>query len=162
MGALLLALVAAKGLGCTAGPADDERRQIHHESTQYRQKGSGSISGIVAIETGSGRATAPSGTLVYLTPATSSVNARLQEYGIEKNELPEDRFAEVLWMNRTDAQGRVRFDNLPPGEYVLVSQVAWRPPSDPAGSRSDVAYARVRLAPGENIAVTVSRRVAER
>ena len=161
---LSLAVLVATSTGCVAalmsgdsGPSDAERRQIQQESAPYMKKGSASISGVVGIETASGTVTPPGGTQVYLTPATTLANERLQKYAIGKNELPEHRQAELLWMSRTDPQGRFQFKNLPAGEYILACQVAWSPPGDPSDRRSDIAYARVRLAPGESVTATVTR-----
>jgi hypothetical protein len=166
--ALALASVTASSTGCIAalalqdsGPSGDELRQLQEESAPYQKRGSGSISGLVTLETPRGQLTAPPGTQVYLTPATTYALQRLQKYAIEKNELPEKRESQLMWFASTDAEGRFRFTELPPGDYILASRVLWSPSSTAGDSRAEVAYARVHLAAGESITVMVTRSVTQ-
>jgi hypothetical protein len=136
-------------------------QEIQQDTAPYQLKGSGSISGVVTIDTARGTLVAGEGTQVGLTPATRDAVARFQEYVVEKNELPENRQAQLLWFARTDAAGRFRFDGLPPGDYLLASRTSWSPSGDSSGNRSEVTYARVQLGAGEQANVTVTRRVEE-
>ncbi len=152
----ILAFVIAGSTGCT------DLHQHQGETAPYLEKGSASISGVVTIDTGQTQITAPASTRVYLTPATTLSNERLQDYAIEKNALPEERESQLVTFGRTNAQGGFRFVGLAPGDYILVSEVHWVPAGGPALTRSDVAYARVRLSAGESATVAVTRRVSER
>jgi hypothetical protein len=152
----ILALVAATGIGCA------DRRPHQAETAPYLEKGSASISGVVTIDTGQAQITAPANTQVYLTPATTLANQRLQEYAIEKNELPGGRESQLVTLARTNSRGGFRFVGLAPGEYILVSEVHWNPASGSTVTRSDVAYARVRLSAGQSVTVAVTRKVTER
>lgn len=152
----ILALVVAASAGCT------DLQQHQGETSPYLAKGSAAISGVVTIDTGQAQITAPANTRVYLTPATTLANQRLQDYAIEKNELPDERESQMVTFARTDAQGGFRFGRLAPGEYVIVSEVYWSPGGGAAATRSDVAYARVRLSDGESATVAVTRNVAAR
>jgi hypothetical protein len=161
---LLLILSAVAVAGCAAlfvpddSPSDAERKQIETESAPYTQKGTGSIVGVVSLDTPSGRYLANRGAQVYLTPATTSSLARLQEYGIEKDQLPPSRHADVVWMTTTDSQGRFQFDQLPPGEYIAVCSLTWVPSGNSNDVKNDIAYARFKLGPGEHATVEVTRR----
>jgi hypothetical protein len=152
----LLALAAAASAGCA------DLRPHQAETAPYLEKGSASISGVVTIDTGHGQVTAPVRTQVFLTPATTMSNQRLQEYAIEKNELPEERESQLVLLTRTDAQGRFRFVGLAAGEYIVASRVDWNPAGGSTVTRADVAYARVRLADGESANVSVTRQATER
>lgn len=167
----LPALLALLGVGvcltaCAAAFVEnkevsgDEREQIARDTAPYLQKGTGSISGVVRIDTAQGGFTASTGTQVLLTPATAVASARFQEYVIEKNELPTQRKAEIMLLARTDSSGRFRFEKLAAGQYLLASAVAWSPTGDPGAARSEVTYARVTLAAGEQASVTVTRAIA--
>jgi hypothetical protein len=138
---------------------DDQREQIARETAPYLVKGSGSISGVVRLDTAQGGFIAAAGTQVLLTPATSIALARFEEYVVRKNELPEQRKAETMWFTRTDAAGRFHFEQLAAGQYLLASQVTWSPTGDPRNARSEVTYARVTVAAGERAEVTVTRAI---
>ena len=153
---VFLVLAAATSAGCT------DLRPHQAETAPYLEKGSASISGVVTIDTGQGEITARVGTQVYLTPATTLSNQRLQEYVIGKNELPDDRESQLVVLSRTDAQGRFRFGGLAPGEYIIASRVDWSPAGGSTVNRADVAYARVRLSAGESVTVSVTRQLAAR
>jgi hypothetical protein len=153
----LVALGAASLAGCAAiqAPSDDELAQLQQESLPYQKKGTGSISGTVAMQSGSQTIPANVGTSVYLTPVTTFATQRLQKFAIQDNELPEQPHSQVAWLARTHEGGGFHFQNLPPGNYYVISQMFWSPPSAPV--RGDVTYATVRLAPGESVQVLVTR-----
>jgi hypothetical protein len=165
MRALALGALAVTTAGCMAAVrvmdpslSDAETQKLQEETAPYLQKGSGSISGVVTVDTGQRQITAPANSEVFLTPATSFANERLQKYVIERNELPEKRESQLVLMGRTDSQGRFRFQALAAGDYIVASDFAWIPPGS-SEPRIDVAYARVHLGAGESTTVTVTRRV---
>lgn len=150
---VFLVLAAATSAGCT------DLRPHQAETAPYLAKGSAAISGVVTLDTGQGQITARVGTQVYLTPATTLSNQRLQEYIIGKNQLPADR-SQLVVLTRTDSQGRFRFAGLAAGEYIVTSRVDWSPAGGSTVNRADVAYARVLVAAGEMATVSVTRQVA--
>jgi hypothetical protein len=52
----------------------------------------------------------------------------------------------VLLDARTDAAGRYRFDNLPPGSYVVTPSIAWARSSPVSVRADDVVELDVRVA----------------
>jgi hypothetical protein len=137
----------------------DTLDQIREDSAPYQKKGSGSISGVVKIDTASATFVAGDGTSVLLTPATRYALGRFQEYVVAKNELPEQRAAELVWFTHTDAAGRFRFQGLPPGDYLLASPLTWSPSGSGADARQEITYARLQLGSGEAAEVTLTRAV---
>jgi hypothetical protein len=161
-------LVAALSLaGCfavmLADPemSDEERQQLAIETAPYLEKGTGSISGVVRIETSAGTFVGASGTQVMLSPATKNTTARFEKYVVGKNELPKHREAEYIVFTRTSAAGEFRFEKLPPGAYLLASAVRWSPTGHSEDARFEVPYARVTLGDGEQATVVVTRAIAE-
>jgi len=158
----LLSCLSIVGCAFLFVPKDldsDTLAQIRADSQPYQQKGSGSIAGVVKIDTSVGTFVAAQGTQVILTPATRFALGRFQEYVVEKNELPEQRNAELVWFDRTDAAGHFRFQGLPPGDYLLASPLPWSPSGSVADARQEITYARVQLGSGEAADITVTRNV---
>lgn len=141
--------------------SDEQRRELAIETAPYLEKGTGSISGVVRIETSAGAFVGSRGTEVILSPATKNTSARFQKYVVEKNELPRHREAEYVVFTRTSASGQFSFENLPPGDYLLVSAVRWSPTGRSDDARFEAPYARVTLGDGEDASVVVTRAVAE-
>jgi len=140
----------------------DTLDQIRQDSAPYQKKGSGSISGVVKIDTTAGTFVAGEGTQILLTPATRYALGRFQEYVVDKNELPPNqRGAELVWFTRVDAAGRFRFQGLPPGEYLLASPLTWSPSGNSADARREITYAHLQLGPNEEAEVTVTRAVTQ-
>lgn len=139
--------------------SDEERQQIAEETAPYTQKGSGTITGVVRIETDYGVFVASRNTQVALTPATTVASERFQKYVVEDNELPAQRKAELVLFARTDASGRFHFDRLAPGEYLIASEVRWSPTGKGEDAHVEVPYARVSLADGARADVVVTRSI---
>jgi hypothetical protein len=158
----LVALTVALG-GCAAlfvrgdDVSDDERQQIAAETAPYLAKGTGSISGVVRLDTDYGAFVASRNTQVALTPATTIARERFEEYVVEDNELPARRKAEMVLFTQTNAAGRFHFENLPPGDYLLASPVRWSATGKGEDAHDAVAYARVHLTDGEHADVVVTR-----
>lgn len=160
---LLAALLLLNGCAALFVKGDDvseeERQQIAQETAPYLEKGSGTIVGVVRIETDYGAFVASRGTQVALTPATTIATERFQTYVVEDNELPAQRKAELVLFTRTDASGRFHFDHLPPGEYLIASPVRWSPTGKGEDARTEVPYARVTLGDGARADVVVTREI---
>ena len=139
--------------------SDAERKQIEIETAPYLHKGTGSIRGVLQLNTQYGQFHGSPNTQVALTPATTIALARFEKYVVEKNEVPEQRKAELVFFTRTNPSGLFHFDNLPPGNYLLLSTVGWSPTHSPDDVRSAVLYARVTLSEGEAAAVVLTRDV---
>lgn len=159
--ALLALVLALNGCAILAGDhvSNDERARITAETAPYVQKGTGSISGIVRLETDYGVFVAGRNTEVVLTPATTIAKERFEEEIVEDNEMPRERKAELVLFARTDAAGRFRFEALPPGQYLIASPVRWSPTGRGEDAYFDVPYARVTLGDGEQADVVVTRAV---
>lgn len=141
--------------------SDDERQQIAAETAPYLAKGTGSIAGVVRLDTDYGSFVASRNTQVALTPATTIARERFEEYVVEDNELPARRKAEMVLFTQTNAAGRFHFENLPPGDYLLASAVRWSPTGKGEDAHDAVAYARVHLSDGEHADVVVTRPVED-
>jgi hypothetical protein len=139
--------------------SDDERAQINDETAPYLQKGSGTITGTVRLDTDYGVFVAGRNTEVVLTPATTIAQRRFEEDIVADYEMPASRKAELVLFARTDAAGRLRFESLPPGQYLIASPVRWSPTGRGDDAYFDVPHARVTLADGEHADVVVTRAV---
>ncbi len=111
----------------------------------------------MGIETDYGAFVASRGTQVALTPATTIATERFQKYVVEDNELPAQRKAELVLFTKTNAAGRFRFEQLPPGEYLIASPVRWSPTGSDDKAHTEIPYARVTLGEGEQVDVVVTR-----
>jgi hypothetical protein len=141
--------------------SDAERQQLAEETAPYLHKGTGSIVGIVRVETDYGAFVASRNTEVVLRPATTLACAQFEEDVVEDNELPVQRKTELVMLATTNAAGRFRFDHLPPGRYLLASAVRWSPTGRGDEAHTEVTYARVTLGDGEQADVVLTRAVEE-
>jgi hypothetical protein len=165
--ALVLLVAVLTASGCSTlftrgdGVSDDERQQLAEETAPYLQKGSGSIAGVVRVDTDYGPFVAGRNTQVVLRPATTIACAAFEEDVVEANELPAPRKTELVLVATTNAAGHFRFDHLPPGRYLLASAVRWSPTGRGDEARAEVTYARVTLGDGDHAEVVVTRAVEE-
>lgn len=116
----------------------------------YDQPGTGSISGQAFLRTRSGDVKHAAGELVTAEPATDEAVRVAQA---TDRRPPWKEIESYRRSTTADAEGRFRFDNLPPGRWLLMSQVYWEVPTGsryaPTERTGGVAMAVIDLAEGE-------------
>jgi hypothetical protein len=161
---LLLAALLAAGCSPTItnkhgisdqAPTGDTLRQLQDESAPYRARGSGAVHGHVSVQTPAGAVAARAGSRVLLLPATDYAAVRFAAFVIEDDTLPPAVRAAAIAQANVDAQGDFTLENLPPGSYLIASELFWTAPD--GASRSAVPYARFDLADGVRVEVAVTR-----
>lgn len=140
------------------GPDEAQRALIAEEDGHYRHRGESAISGRVFLQTPAGEVVGAERP-VHLTPATEYMKALVQSEVIDKDEMVDRRVEDVWWTTRAHRDGRFLFGELPDGDYLVLSQVAWSPDGGTT-ARESVAYALVRVRERQQIRdVIVTRRV---
>ena len=92
-----------------------------------------------------------------MVPATLFAEQRLEQYVIKKNEFPPELQSQVKWSTRTDTDGRFVFRELPPGTYLIASEIAYVNSRDKAATA--IAWAEVELGEGETKTTFVTRTI---
>src|SRR5262245_60604089 len=154
-------LVATLSLGLAilagCGPNQAAQELIAQQSAPYRERGNATIAGRAFLIAPDGRQIPAGSEEIYLTPVTSWAESRVPQV-VESNKIPSgsDRAAQVWWTTRADASGGFSFEGLAPGEYFVLTSIAFN-----AGGQAveRVAYARVMLAPGQVADVQVTRQL---
>jgi hypothetical protein len=155
-----LALFAA--VACSAKAKHREALLNEAEYLPYRERGTGSISGQAYLKTAAGVMKTAHSDRVMLTPVTTFSTDyfdRVVLHGEDASAEKDSR--EVWWVTVADGEGRFRFDALPAGEYYVTCKIVAMVPArwfwgDPHPSET-VAWAKVKLAPGEHAEVVVTR-----
>ena len=111
----------------------------------------------VTLETPRGRVIAGDGTPVLLLPATSFAKAAFQRDVVDGDRMPEIAEGQFLWRATTDSEGRHTFRGLAAGDYLVASPVQWHLAGEATYLRTDVAWARVSVAAGQEAEAAVSR-----
>jgi hypothetical protein len=134
---LALALVLA---GCNSRPAP-EARFDPSEAAFMEKTGKTTIVGQAFLrdQTGHTNVRYAAGEIVRLIPATSYAKARLDYYfhgakfapaaSIPKND-PDPDYVAHMRTTKAGPMGRFAFQNVPPGDYFLSTQLIWRPDGD--------------------------------
>lgn len=133
------------------------RREIMNQSeyAPYTGKGSGVIRGEVVITTPDGRRNYGANGDVWLLPMVSETSRWMDQVVLPGKVKPPLFGAEaVRWTTTSDQAGRFEFVGLPAGDYYVASPVAWL---EGGTAREAIAFAQVRLAPGQVMQVEVSR-----
>jgi hypothetical protein len=162
--ALFLALATLLA-ACAAAPppAPDavlprgQQSELERETAPYRAGGTAVLVVQVKLETPRGPVIAGEGTPVVLLPATTWTSATFERDVVEGDRMPEQAVGELVWRATTDADGRCTFRGLAPGAYLVASPVAWRLGGEATYERTDVAYARISIAAGQQASVTATR-----
>lgn len=131
------------------------------EYAMYEKKGEGKISGQAFLKTRGGDVKFAAGERVILNPVTSYSTEWYTKYvkkGIQLEE-PDPRAHNYTKLVTADGFGNFQFDELPPGEYYVVTNIFWEVPS-PSGrglSRTGSSVgAKVSLSEGENVKVILN------
>jgi hypothetical protein len=158
--ALLLAASCAPTTATRGGvsdraPTGDELRALEEELAPYRGSGIGIVHGRVAVETASGKVAAVAGSRVLVLPATGYASVRFATFVVAGDTLPPAVRAAAVRQANTDAQGSFVLEQMPPGSYLVASEMFWTSPEGTA--RSAIPYGRFELAPGATTDVAVAR-----
>ena len=148
---ILRTLVALAVIGCAGSYANPIRIRapfIESEYAPFREPGSGSISGAVALNGAEGGA----GRTVYLDPATTYsaewFDQMVRGHGVNYMAPVDGRFLSYRRAAVADGSGRFEFRELPAGEYFLTCDL-W---TDRVVIRTGgFAHARVMLYEGDRL-----------
>ena len=145
-------------------------RAIDEEYAPYANEGKASVTGQAFITAQGGEKKYGAAHTVYMVPVTSR-STEAFERGIVRNRPVEPEAEQSSEMvkkcKRTvqaDADGKFRFEKLPPGNYYVYCQIAYKVAHSYAADRNptpvertEVAYSKVTLAEGEEKSITVTR-----
>ena len=159
--ALTLVIVAVVGaLGCSASKPDRAQDALLKQQLErYRKRGNAAITGVAYLVRPGGAQVLGSGDQVYLTPVTAWAESRIVDV-LAANKIPDgdDRAAGVWWIAKTDSNGRFTFKELVDGEYFVLSPIPYQSGTETLES---IAFARVKVGPGETANVKVTRQLEQ-
>ena len=165
--ALLLAVLLAPGCAMLGtwtvyGFSDEatgaDLELLREQSAPYRQRGAGVIVGRAFLTFPENKEVRAYRGLVRMVPATHFAEGRLDKYVIKKNEFPPEIQAQVKWSTRTDTDGKFVFRELPPGTYLIASEIAYVNHRDKAAVA--IVWAEVTIGEGETKPVYLTRKIA--
>lgn len=139
------------------GPTEAQKVLQNEELAPYRHRGESAITGRVFLETPKGEVVGANRS-VHLTPATEYTKQLAEEQVVQRNRMIDRKAEGVWWTTRAGRDGRFVFNWLPPGDYLVLAEVAWSPDGGTSASEA-VAYALVRVGEREHIDVVVKRNV---
>jgi hypothetical protein len=158
--------------GCAAPPPPPTIQSTFdpREAEFARQPGNGVITGQAFLRQQGGGVVTCAGSEVTLAPVTTYSQERANIiYGnairgfrpasqdaifpLRLPEPPSD-FMESLRLSTCDAQGKFRFDAIPPGQYFLATRVIWRVGSVPNGG---ALMRRITVTPGQSQDIILSQ-----
>ena len=166
-GILLLVLTLATTPGCAAiavytdywihgdGPTGAEKELLLEQSAPYRQRGAGVIVGRAFLQFPDNKQVWSNRGKIRMVPATLFTEKRLDKYVIKKDQFPPEIEAQVKWVTRADTKGVFEFRELPPGKYIIASEIAYV--SDSNKAKVAIAWSEVELGEGERKQTFVSR-----
>jgi len=130
------------------------------EFAPFTKTGSASLSGQAFLKTVSGDVKYGAGNLVYLIPVTKYTQEWYQ-VGLLQGQPMSDadpRLPKYLRNTQADGEGRFKFSNLPGGEYIAACDIVWGV-AGPYGVTytGGTAFAKVKIGPGEQASVVVTR-----
>lgn len=143
------------------------QRQVLFDEAEYKPygvAGTGSISGQAFLKTRAGDVKYGAGNEVWLNPVTTYSTEWFENAVVPYRSItpPDRRTSDYARRTIADAEGRFKFEKLPPGEYYAVCSIIWQYPGGYQGSlvsTGSMAYAKVRVGDGEQVAnVVVTRR----
>lgn len=148
---------------CTTRQQPRVEQFLPYEYEPYSKPGTATIVGDVFLVTKSGEVKKGAGFPIILTPVTSYSTEWFQRGVLNKAPLDaqDERLRSFQQEVIADGDGRFEFENLPAGNYYLVSKVLWEDP--PAhwysGVRKmgDTVHAKVSVKPGERKKVALTQ-----
>ena len=156
---LALALLATLLAACQTAPAQLAPRRavfVEAEYAPFAGTGSSSIEGQAFMRTRGGGVRYGAGCTVACNPATSYSTEWYERHvlGGERLAAHDRRTEPYLRTTVADAEGRFRFDGLPPGDYYLACQIVWDAGMMMTGGW---ACAKASVADGQVARVVVTR-----
>lgn len=130
---------------------------LKEQSAPYRQRGAGVIVGRAFLTFPENKEVRAYRGKVRMVPATLFTEKRLDKYIIKKNEFPPEIQAQVKWSTRTDTEGRFVFRELPPGTYLIASEIAFV--NSRENAETAIAWAEVEIGEGETKTTYVTRQI---
>lgn len=126
------------------------------------KEGTGAVTGQVFLRTMVGEVRYGAGSDVWLNPVTSySTHWFQNDYSRPGTKLmPADpRQDDYIIEVQADGHGNFRFDNVPPGDYYLTSEVVWHVPLGQFSSTAQggVISKRITVENGEEVRVMLTR-----
>lgn len=159
----ILAVLSLSGCQSTRGPEPAAALFDSTEAAYIHKRGDGRIEGQAFLVSPSGQTRLAAGEVVRLVPATAYARARFTHlYGDQKfvraRDIPQaPPHPEYVAHTRTTtstSSGRFRFDDVPPGDYFIVTQKIYQSEGSlfPEGG---AMYERVRISGGETARVVI-------
>ena len=101
------------------------------EYTALKNSGNSKVFGQVFAKTRGGDVKIGAGNEVYLTPITSYSNQWYKESYLQGNQMTEGDIRQQQYIRKTisDGNGKFTFNNIPEGEYFVISHVTWEVPT---------------------------------
>lgn len=130
---------------------------LREQSDPYRQRGAGVIVGRAFLSFPENKEVRSYRGRIRMVPATHYAQGRLDKYIIKKDKFPPEIQAQVKWSTRTDTKGKFIFRELPPGTYLIASEIAYVNWRDNAATA--IAWAEVEIGEGETKAIYVTRAI---
>ena len=96
----------------------------------YAAKGKGQVYGQAFLVTNGGDVKKGAGKKVWLMPDNPYTEEFLKAGDMNKSPNFDRRFGNYFRTTTADADGNYEFDDLPPGNYVLLTEIRWMIPSD--------------------------------
>lgn len=131
----LLAPLCACLLLCTVAACAPQPYPMHTPFNEdafapYAGKGTAKVYGQAFLVTNGGDVKKGAGKKVVLMPDNPYTEEFLQAGDLNKKPIPDPRFGTYIKVTTADADGNYDFDGLPPGNYVLLTEIRWMIPSD--------------------------------
>ena len=119
------------------------------EYAPYSSSGSKALSGQAFLTTRGGDVKLAAGRLVTLDPATKYAKEWFRRFGADSRRFdvpaPDSLFIKARRTSTANAEGRFRFSDLPPGDYIIRSMVTWETGSAYSGLQGGVVASLVSL-----------------
>lgn len=136
-----------------------------NEYESLNKAGNATVSGQVFMKTRGGDIKYGAGSTVWLNPKTSysdqwysvtlSNRFQVEGFGVKRLSDPDSRAADYIIHTQADGFGNFTFNNVPSGDYYLVSGVTWEAPG---GSRQGGYIVKIiSVKDGDNLSIMVTR-----
>lgn len=158
---ILVSVVALGCVGCGITTRPMTNNFVLGQYSSFQKSGTASLSGQAFMRQQGGNVVRCSGEEVVLVPATAFFREILQmgrERAKPENlEALKAEYAPVARRTRCDADGKFKFDNLPPATWIVQTQVRWIVGSVPQGGTLAV---ETTTTAGQEVSVLLTDREA--
>jgi hypothetical protein len=128
--ALGLCLVLCTVAACAPQPYALHTSFDESAFAPYAEKGKAKVYGQAFLVTNGGEVKKGAGKKIVLMPDNSYTEEFLQVADSNKQPVSDPRFRAYIKITVADADGNYEFDGLPPGDYILLTEIRWMIPSD--------------------------------